>query len=718
MDIIKILAQEFSINPVYVENVINLIDQGNTIPFIARYRKEQTNSLDDQVLRKLADRLEYLRNLEARKEEVFTLIEQGGHMTEELAAAIQNAKTLAELDDIYRPYRPKRRTRATIARERGLAPLAEIIMAQDVTDQTLEKLAEPYINPDLEVNTTEEALAGACDILAEDISDNAAVRKILKELFWREALIVSTGDPETESVYQLYYEFSEPISKVANHRILAINRGEKEDFLKAGIELDENLAVFTVRNNFVIMGSVTTPLVMDTCQDAYKRLIQPSIEREIRNELTDRASEQAIEMFSLNLKNLLMQPPIAGKNVLALDPAYRTGCKIAVVDATGKLLHTTVVYPTPPQSKVLEAERELTALIKKHKVTAISIGNGTASKESEIFIAQLIAKLDSPVQYMMVNEAGASVYSASKLAATEFPELDVSHRSAVSIARRMQDPLAELVKINPKSIGVGQYQHDMPQNRLDGSLGGVVESCVNAVGVNLNTASAPLLSYVSGLSSAVAANIVTYREDNGMFSSSAQLKKVPKLGPKAFEQSAGFLRIPQSKNILDNTGVHPESYPAAERLLQILGFSLEQVKNGEISTLGEKAQAYGRAKLAQELEIGEFTLNDIIKELLKPGLDPRDDLPPPMLRSDILDMKDLTAGMKLTGTVRNVIDFGAFVDIGVHQDGLVHISEITNKYIKHPSEVLKVGDIVNVTVLSVDQQKKRISLTMKDLAKR
>lgn len=709
----EILAKEFSIALNLMENIVSLIDEGNTIPFIARYRKERTGSCDDQVLREIADRLEYLRGLQKRREEITSSITEQGKMTEALAADIEAAETLARLEDIYRPYKQKRRTRATVAKERGLEPLAQTLLAQECRE-TPEELALAFVDPEKEVATAEEALAGAQDIIAEEISDSARGRELLREYYQKNAVLKSTAaDPDKESVYTMYYDYSEPVSKIPSHRILAVNRGEKEDFLKVSIELDGDYAAGLLRGLFVRKGAATSQSVAAASDDAYKRLIHPSLEREIRTGLSDLASEQAIHIFGLNLKALLMQPPVKGKTVLAIDPAYRTGCKIAVVDATGKVLATDVVYPTPPQNKVAEAKAKLSKLIRTHHVEVLSIGNGTASKESEIFAAELIREMNCGLAYMMVNEAGASVYSASKLGAAEFPEFDVSLRSAVSIARRLQDPLAELVKIDPKSVGVGQYQHDMPPKRLDETLRGVVEDCVNGVGVDLNTASPSLLGYVSGLSATVAKNILAYREENGAFESRAQLKKVPKLGPKAFEQCAGFLRIPGAKNLLDNTGVHPESYGAAKALLELFGYGMADVTSGNLSGLPARIAELGERETAEKCGVGIPTLRDIAQELMKPGRDLRDELPPPMLRSDIMDLKDLTPGMELQGTVRNVIDFGVFVDIGVHQDGLVHISQITNRFIKHPSEVLKVGDIVTVWVLNVDVPKKRISLTMK-----
>ncbi len=713
---IGILAKEFSQKPEHIKNIISLIDEGNTIPFIARYRKELHGTMDDQLIREIADRLQYLRNLDKRREEVSSSIEAQGKLTEELISAIQNAATLSELEDIYRPYKQKRRTRATIAREKGLEPLAELLFAQNIINGSLEELAQPYIDTEKGVASVEEALAGASDIIAEDISDNAEIRKSLKELINARAYLVSTATKDEDSVYRLYYDFKELVSRLQSHRILAINRGEKENYLKVSLVLDEVSALDTVKRHAVRPGSISSDFVASAAEDAYARLIFPSIEREVRNDLTDAASEQAIKMFGLNLKPLLMQPPVKNKVTLGFDPAYRTGCKIAVVDGTGKVLETGVVYPTPPHNKTEEAKQTLTRMIKQYGVEAISIGNGTASKESEIFVAGLIKELPN-VAYMMVNEAGASVYSASKLGAQEFPDFDVSLRSAVSIARRLQDPLAELVKIDPKSIGVGQYQHDMPEARLDETLNGVVEDCVNAVGVDLNTASASLLARVSGLSTASAKNIVAFREENGVFTARKTVQKVPKIGPKAFEQCAGFLRVSESKNILDNTGVHPESYAAAEKILELCGYTLKDVAAGKVQDLRERVKAVTAQKAAEYSGVGIPTVNDIVNELVKPGRDPRDELPPPMLRSDVMDMKDLKPGMTMRGTVRNVIDFGVFVDIGVHQDGLVHISELCDRYIKHPSEVVKVGDVVDAVVLGVDVDKKRISLSLKQAKK-
>ena len=713
MTIIEQLARELNRPAEHIENVVRLLDEGNTIPFIARYRKELHGSMDDTALRTLEERLAYLRNLTERKESVKASIAEQEKLTDELAAAIDAAQTLAEVEDLYRPYKPKRRTRATVAKEKGLEPLAALLFAQERDCPRPEEAAADYLSAEKGVETVADALQGANDIVAEWISDDAAIRRSLRELLEKRGTLRSLAATEEDSVYRLYYDFEQPLSRLQGHQILAINRGEKEGFLKVSVEADADYAAGLLAGLFVKKGSITTPLVTAAVEDAYKRLVHPSLEREMRADLTDMADEQAIKNFGVNLKALLMQPPVKGRTVLAIDPAYRTGCKIAVVDPTGKVLDTTVIYPTPPQNKTAEAKRTLSALIKKHGVQVLSIGNGTASKESEIFAAELIRELDCGLSYMMVNEAGASVYSASKLGAAEFPEFDVSLRSAVSIARRLQDPLAELVKIDPKSVGVGQYQHDMPPTRLDETLGGVVEDCVNRVGVDLNTASASLLGYVSGLSATVAKNIVAWREENGAFTSRAQLKKVPKLGPKAYEQCAGFLRIPHAKNVLDNTGVHPESYDAAKALLARFGYTLDDVAAGNLTGLPDKVRAAGEGKVAEACGVGVPTLRDIVSDLMKPGRDLRDELPPPMLRTDIMDLKDLKPGMELTGTVRNVIDFGVFVDIGVHQDGLVHISQITNRFIKHPSELLKVGDIVTVWVLSVDVPRKRISLTMK-----
>ncbi|MBO5892057.1 MAG: RNA-binding transcriptional accessory protein [Oscillospiraceae bacterium] len=697
--IAEILSQELGQKLSYIENVIALLDEGNTIPFIARYRKEMHGAMDDTVLRTLETRLQYLRNLQERRDEVKNAIESQGKLTEELALAIDNAATLAEVEDLYRPYKQKRRTRGSIAREKGLEPLAAAIFAQDGQNPTL--LAQDYVDPEKGVETVEDALAGASDIIAEDLSDDAAIRKSLRELVTRKGLLqCKAEDPETDSVYRLYYDFSQSISRLLDHQILAINRGEKEGILKPNVVLPGNEGAALVCRAALKPTAFVSQFVRAAAEDAYERLIFPSIQREVRSDLSDRAYSGAIHNFSLNLKPLLMQPPVKGFVTMGLDPGYRNGCKVAVVDPTGKVLDTAVVYPTFSEKKKQEAIAVLSGLMKKHAVQHIAIGNGTASRETEAMTVELLHSFPH-ASYMIVNEAGASVYSASPLAAEEFPEFDVNLRSAVSIARRLQDPLAELVKIDPKAIGVGQYQHDCPQKELDTSLNGVVEDCVNAVGVDVNTASRSLLQQVSGLTAATAKNIVTYREENGPFTSRAQLKKVPKLGPKAFQQCAGFLRVPESKEMLDNTGVHPESYEAAKKLLTLLG--------GDLTRL----EAYGLSKAAQECEVGEPTLADIAKELQKPGRDPRDELPAPILRKDVLEMKDLKPGMELTGTVRNVIDFGVFVDIGVHQDGLVHISQVANRRLKHPSEAVKVGDVVKVVVLEVDEKRHRIGLSMK-----
>ena len=713
--ITKTLTEEFSLKEFQVANTIKLIDEGNTIPFIARYRKEVTGELSDEILRALSERLEYLRNIQAKKEEVLRLISEQDKLTPEVEAAISAAKTITELDDIYRPFRPKRRTRATIAKEKGLEPLAELLLEQNPNAEAPESAALGFIDSEKGVETAEDALTGAMDIIAEQISDNADYRKDLRELTYKQSTVESKAAKDSESVYEMYYDFSEPTAKIANHRVLAINRGEKEGFLSVRLEMDE-----TAANNYLKRKvsskrpTAATEYVCTAAEDAYKRLIAPSIETEIRNLLTDRAQEDAIKVFSKNLSGLLLQPPIKGQTVLGLDPGYRTGCKVAVVDDTGKVLDTGIVYCTLPHHDREKAKKILKQMILKNNVGLISIGNGTASKETEQVAAELISELDRKVYYMVVSEAGASVYSASKLASEEFPEYDVSLRSAVSIARRLQDPLAELVKIDPKAIGVGQYQHDMNQKRLGEALGGVVEDCVNSVGVDLNTASPSLLSYVAGINSTVAKNIAAYREENGKFKNRKQLLKVAKLGNKAFEQCAGFLRITGGDNVLDNTSVHPESYNAAKLMLEKLGYTSADVQSGNIGELKDKLKKTNMAKLAEELGIGVPTLRDIADSLLKKGRDPRDELPKPLLRSDVMDINDLKPGMVLTGTVRNVIDFGAFVDIGVHQDGLVHISQICNKYIKHPLEALSVGDIVKVKVLDVDPAKKRISLTIKN----
>ena len=712
---IQILAKELSQDPIHVENVVKLIDEGNTIPFIARYRKELHGAMDDTALRTLADRLQYLRNLEKRRGEVKAAVDGQGKLTEALSTAIDAAATLAEVEDLYRPYRQKRRTRATVAREKGLEPLAALLFAQgrDCSEPLL--VAAGYVDPQKGVETPEQALQGASDIVAEQISDDAALRKRLRALWWSKGVLISTAakKDQGDSVYRLYYDFKTPVNRAQGHQVLAINRGEREDLLKVSVELDRETALITVRRSVLIPGSPAMPFVRSAAEDAYDRLIAPSVEREIRNMLTEQADEGAIRMFGLNLKPLLMQPPVKGFVTMGLDPGYRNGCKVAVVDGTGKVLDTAVVYPTFSERKKQEAIDVLSRLIKKHGVAHIAIGNGTASRETEQMAVALIQAVGGGVSYMIVSEAGASVYSASKLAAEEFPDYDVNLRSAVSIARRLQDPLAELVKIDPKAIGVGQYQHDMPQARLDETLSGVVEDCVNAVGVDLNTASAPLLSRVSGLSAATAKNIVRYREENGAFTSRKQVLKVPKLGPKAFEQCAGFLRVPESKNVLDHTAVHPESYAAAEQLLALCGYDLNAVEAGGIGDLRDRVTDFGEERAAQACGVGLPTLRDLVGELMKPGRDPRDELPKPILRTDVMEIKDLKPGMELTGTVRNVIDFGVFVDIGVHQDGLVHISQLCEPRVRHPSEVCAVGDIVMVWVLEVDEKKKRISLTMK-----
>ena len=715
MDILKALCTEFAVSDAHIKNIVELIDDGNTIPFIARYRKEMTGSCDDQKLREINDRLTYLRNLEKRKEEVLSSIEEQGKLTDEITAAVAAATTLAEVEDIYRPYKQKRKTRASVAKEKGLEPLADLLFSFTLKGVDLTEIAAEYVDSENGVETPEEALQGASDIIAERISDSADVRRVLKDLITKRGVIRSVAKTEEDSVYSTYYEYQEPVAKIPSHRILAINRGEKEGFLKVSVEVEEDTALSLINQLFIKEGSSSTDFCKTSAADSYSRLILPSLERETRANLTEKADEQAIKMFGSNLKPLLMQPPIKNKTVLAVDPAYRTGCKLAVVDGNSRVLFTGVIYPTPPQSKIQESEKRVLELIDKYKIDCISIGNGTASKESEIFIADTIKKSSRPVSYMVVNEAGASVYSASKLGAEEFPDFDVSVRSAVSIARRLQDPLSELVKIEPKSIGVGQYQHDVPPARLEESLSGVVEDCVNSVGVDLNTASVSLLKYIAGISSATAKNIVAYREENGAFSGRSELKKVKGLGPKAYQQCAGFLRIPKGKTPLDNTGVHPESYDAAKKLLDLFGYSQKDVAANGAAGIGGKVKEYGIAKAAEECGIGTPTLTDIIGELEKPGRDIRDDLPKPMLRSDIMDMNDLKEGMELTGTVRNVIDFGVFVDIGVHQDGLVHISQICDRFIKHPSEVLKVGEVVKVKVLGVDANKKRISLTMKGI---
>lgn len=712
MDMIRTLAQELGIKTGQAEAAVKLIDEGNTIPFIARYRKEVTGALNDEVLRNLYERLNYLRNLEEKKEQVIGSIEEQGKLTPELKKQILEAQTLVAVDDLYRPYRPKRRTRAIIAKERGLEPLANILSLQQ-TAKPMEEEAKAYIDTEKEVATVEDALAGAMDIVAEAISDEAQYRQYIRDITMKKGVLSSEAkDADEESVYEMYYGFSEPVAKLAGHRVLALNRGEKEKLLTVKIEAPQEEIFRYLKKKIIRRDNPnTTPYLERTIEDAYSRLIAPSVEREIRSELTEQAEDGAIKVFGKNLQQLLMQPPVAGQTVLGWDPAFRTGCKLAVVDPTGKVLDTVVIFPTAPQNKVEESKKILKKLIKKYGITLISVGNGTASRESEQVIVELLKEIPEHVQYIIVNEAGASVYSASKLATEEFPNFDVGQRSAASIARRLQDPLAELVKIDPKSIGVGQYQHDMNQKKLSGALEGVVEDCVNRVGVDLNTASAPLLEYISGISATVAKNIVAYREENGQFTDRKQLLKVSKLGPKAFEQCAGFLRITGGKNPLDATSVHPESYESAKKLLELLGYSMEDLKEQKLKGISTKVK--DKKKLAEQLGIGALTMDDILKELEKPARDPREDMPKPILRTDVLEMKDLTPGMILKGTVRNVIDFGAFVDIGVHQDGLVHISQICDRFIKHPLEAVSVGDVVDVQVMSVDLKKKRIALTMK-----
>ncbi len=715
-EMIRVLAQELGKDPKHIENVVQLLDEGNTIPFIARYRKELHGAMDDTTLRTLETRLNYLRGMQERRDTILSAIEAQGKLTPELKSAIARASTLAELEDIYRPYKPKRRTRATIAREKGLAPLAELLFAQKSSTPDPMQAAKDYVDPEKEVNIPEEALQGASDIIAEEISDSASLRKTLRLVVRRHGKLRSQKTGEEDSVYRLYYDFSQPVARMQGHQVLAINRGEKEKFLKVSLELDRDTAMQTVYLSCIKGHTRAEAFLRAAAEDAYDRLIFPSLEREVRTDLTDAACEGAIEQFALNLRPLLMQPPVKGKVTMGLDPGYRNGCKVAVVDGTGKVLDTTVVYPTFSEKKKQEAIQILSRLVEQDNVEHLAIGNGTASRETEQMAVELIqgeAKKGRTLSYMIVSEAGASVYSASPLAAEEFPQFDVNLRSAVSIARRLQDPLAELVKIEPKAIGVGQYQHDMPQKRLEEALDGVVEDCVNAVGVDVNTASPSLLRRVSGLTAVTAKNIVAYREENGAFTTRKQLNKVPKLGPKAFQQSAGFLRVPESKDILDNTAVHPESYSAAKALLELMGCTLEDVKNGKLGDLAKKLEVYGKEKAAKELGIGVPTMMDVAAELMKPGRDVRDALPKPILRTDVMEMKDLKPGMVLSGTVRNVIDFGAFVDIGVHQDGLVHISEIADRYVKHPSQVLSVGDVVKVVVLGVDEKKKRISLSMK-----
>ncbi len=705
------IKDKLNLKEFQVTNVIDLIDAGNTIPFIARYRKEMTGNLSDDILREFDDLLKFLRNLEEEKERVIRTIEEQGKLTDELRAEIEAAETLQRVEDLYRPYRPKRKTRASVAREKGLEPLAVFLLEQTGEDPL--QFAQTFINSELGVETAEDALAGAQDIIAETISDNAEFRSYIRNFTYRTGILSSSAAKEEDSVYRLYYDFSQAVRQLKGYRVLAINRGEKEDFLKVSIEVDAEKITQYLMSQMITKQSPAGAYITAACEDAYKRLIAPSIERDIRNELTETASEEGIGLFGKNLKQLLLQPPLKNETILGLDPGYRTGCKVAVIDDTGKVLDTGVIYPAPPHKKIAESEQTITQMIEKHNVTVIAIGNGTASKETEMFAADLISKLGRDIKYAIVNEAGASVYSASKLGAEEFPQYDVSLRSAVSIARRLEDPLTELVKIDPKSIGVGQYQHDMNQGRLTEQLGNVVEDCVNSVGVDLNTASAPLLSYVSGINKTIAKNIVAYREENGKFKNRKQLKKVPKLGEKAFTQCAGFLRIPDGENPLDATAVHPESYDAAEKLLTVVGYKKEDIRLRKI----EKLQLSGKAldEAAEQTGVGPLTLKDIIAELEKPGRDPRESLPKPELRSDILDIKDLKPGMILTGTVRNVIDFGAFVDIGAHQDGLVHISQIANRFIKHPTEALSVGDIVKVKVLDVDVQRQKISLSMKEV---
>ena len=714
----EILARELGCAQAYVENIITLLDEGNTIPFIARYRKEQHGSMDDTTLRKLEDRLTYLRSLDQRRQEVKKAVDGQGKLTPELSAAIDAAATLAEVEDLYRPYKQKRRTRATAAREKGLEPLAQLLYAQERTCPRPEDAAADFIIPENGVETVADALQGANDIVAELLSDDAAIRKTLRGLLMRQGHLRSLAAKEEDSVYRLYYDFDQSVAKLADHQILAINRGEKEGFLSVTVLLDRDAALPVLRRAAVKPGSAAMEFMKSACEDAYDRLIYPSLEREVRGALTERAAEGAIANFALNLKSLLMQPPVKGHVTMGLDPGYAHGCKVAVIDGTGKVLDTTVVYPTYGERQKKESITRLSALIRKHRVEHLAIGNGTASRETEQMAVEMIRALGGGVSYMMVNEAGASVYSASQIAAEEFPDYDVNLRSAVSIARRLQDPLAELVKIDPKAIGVGQYQHDCPQKRLDETLSGVVEDCVNAVGVDVNTASASLLGRVAGINAATAKNIVAYREAHGAFTGRRQLLKVPKLGPKAFQQCAGFLRVPESASVFDHTGVHPESYDAAQALLTLCGYTLADVRDGKIGMLPQKLKLFGEEKAAVQLGIGLPTLRDIVRELTRPGRDVRDDLPAPVLRTDVLDIKDLKPGMTLTGTVRNVVDFGVFVDIGVHQDGLVHISQVCSKFIKHPSEVVAVGDVVPVVVLDVDEKKHRISLSMKQAAKK
>lgn len=722
MDMIETLAKELSIGRQQAESAVRLLDEDNTIPFIARYRKEVTGGLDDTVLRALEERLRYLRSLQKRREEVFALIQASGKLNEQqlnqVEASLQRASLLSEVEDIYRPYKQKRKTRASAAREKGLEPLAQFLQAQR-QGSSLEQEAQKFIDPKKGVEDAAQAIAGAQDILAEQLSDSPQVRARLRDYLQKNARILTTIGTKENKIYKMYSDYSESIGKIPSHRVLAIDRGEREEALKVSLEADSQAALHLLEQELIRKNSPFAKQLREVCEDSYKRLLFPSLERQIRAQLTERADAQAIGVFSENLKNLLMQPPVKGAVTMGFDPAYRTGCKIAVVDPTGKVLDTTVVYPTPPASRTEEAKKMLTQLIQKYGVTVIAIGNGTASKESEIFVAQLLGelnpKLQHKVSYMVVSEAGASVYSASELGAKEFPQFDVSLRSAVSIARRLQDPLAELVKIDPKSIGVGQYQHDMPAKEMDAALGGVVEDCVNRVGVDLNTASQSLLSYVAGINQTVAKNIVSYREESGSFTKRSQLMKVPKLGKKAFEQCAGFLRVPESEEPLDRTGVHPESYPAAQKLLTLCGYQTQDLLEGKLEQLAQRVAQMGQAQVAQRIGVGEPTLRDMVAELSKPGRDPRDELPKPLLRTDVMEMSDLKEGMVLTGTVRNVTDFGAFVDIAVHEDGLVHISQISKRRISHPSQVLKVGDIIQVKVLEVDLERRRISLTMKDL---
>jgi len=716
MDYAKQLSEIFSVKQEYTANIISLLDEGNTIPFIARYRKEMHGTMDDQLIRSISDKLTYFRNLDAKREEVRNLITEQGNMTEEIELALNKATTLAEIEDIYRPFRPKRKTRSSIAKEKGLEPLSELILASQKTAQKPEDFARDFINEEKGVANIDEALQGANDIIAEAMSDNAEARKYIRNVIRLNGFLeCSAVNPEAESVYEMYYNFSAPVNKVLGHRVLAVNRGEKEEFLKAGIKVEADRPLAVLNRIYVDGEGECAEFVKSAAEDAYSRLIFPSVEREIRNELTDNASEGAISLFGTNLRQLLLQPPVKNKVAIGLDPGYRTGCKVAVVDKTGKVLDTAVIYPTHSEAQIEKSKATLKALIEKYRVEIIAIGNGTASKETEIFTADVLGTVNCKVAYMVVNEAGASVYSASKEAAAEMPDLDLTLRSAVSIARRLQDPLAELVKIEPKAIGVGQYQHDMPQKRLSEALDGVVEDCVNSVGADLNTASESLLSHIAGLSATVCKNIVAYREENGRFNERSELKKVAKLGPKAYEQCAGFLRVSDGKNPLDNTGVHPESYASAKKLLKLLSLSEKDITVKGLPQLPTLVEQMGEERVANELEIGLPTLKDIVKELSLPGRDPRDELPPPLLRTDVMDINDLKEGMVLKGTVRNVIDFGAFVDIGVHQDGLVHLSQICDKFIKHPSEVLSVGDLVNVKILSVDTKKNRISLTMKEI---